>query len=443
MKKTIALLLALVLCASVCSCGFITDISLKQHAVALAHEAKEVNSYNDYYKDDDYKTFLGKIQSFYARLTDKLVAKYGQSENVVISPLSVYMALSLAIECAVGETRQEILDAVGVSYEDVNKYANKLYAFGNIEYKQMNIVGAPQTAALQQLTNSIWLDDKVEFVKDGVDKLASEYNCDVYQASFKNGEAERLINQYIESKSRGLLDGDVQFSPETYFVLMNTYYLKEIWNEYGDDLPFTTEPINFQNTDGSFKNTQLLQGYYNSGKEYDGDRFTSFFTTTDHNFKIYFFVPDEEWSVAQIFTEENIASVLTLKDWGSVDDENRLIHHTRVLFPEYEVDFSNNIEDVLKDELGINKLFDPDLCDMSNVSVEPVYCAGVVHKAALKVDKKGIEGAAVTVMPMCGAAGPGEYETVYHDFVVNRSFGFVITDSCGTVVFSGVINTLE
>ena len=100
MKKTVALLLIVVLCVSVCSCTEIIDWELNRHAVALADEAIKVSTYNDYYKDDGYRAFVDKITVFSAKLTDKLISKYGDSENIVISPLSVYMALALACECA-------------------------------------------------------------------------------------------------------------------------------------------------------------------------------------------------------------------------------------------------------------------------------------------------------------------------------------------------------
>ena len=45
-------------------------------------------------------------------------------------------------------------------------------------------------------------------------------------------------------------------------------------------------------------------------------------------------------------------------------------------------------------------------------------------------------------MPNAGAAGPGEYKEVYHDYIVDRAFGFVIIDSYGAVLFSGVINSI-
>ena len=81
MKKIIALLLVIVMCISVFACTAINDWKLKEHAVALADEKMEVNSYNDHYKDDEYQAFLEKLQAFAVRLTDKVTAKYGQSDN--------------------------------------------------------------------------------------------------------------------------------------------------------------------------------------------------------------------------------------------------------------------------------------------------------------------------------------------------------------------------
>ena len=112
-----------------------------------------------------------------------------------------------------------------------------------------------------------------------------------------------------------------------------------------------------------------------------------------------------------------------------------------VFFPEYKASFDGDLADILKNDFGINKLFDFAQCDLSNVSDEQLAYDGVIHKCSIDVKNKGIEGAAVTVMPMAGAAGPLEgYEEVYHDYIVDRAFGFIITDTYGTVIFSGVIN---
>ena len=67
-----------------------------------------------------------------------------------------------------------------------------------------------------------------------------------------------------------------------------------------------------------------------------------------------------------------------------------------------------------------------------------------IHKTKLKVDEVGIEGAAVTIMMMCESAAPSEdpIKYVYHDYIVDRSFGFILTDSKDITLFSGVVNKI-
>ena len=79
---------------------------------------------------------------------------------------------------------------------------------------------------------------------------------------------------------------------------------------------------------------------------------------------------------------------------------------------------------------------------MSNISDDVLYCDGVIHQTNLTVNKKGIEGAAVTIIPGAGAPGPSDYVDVYYDFIVDRSFGFTITNSNGFILFSGVVKNV-
>ena len=80
----------------------------------------------------------------------------------------------------------------------------------------------------------------------------------------------------------------------------------------------------------------------------------------------------------------------------------------------------------------------------SNVTDEQIACDGVIHKCSIEVTEKGIEGAAVTVMATYGSEHVfDKYEKVYHDYIVDRAFGFVLTDSYGAVLFSGVVNSVN
>ena len=56
-----------------------------------------------------YVNFLEKLKNFYADLSGKIYSTYKDKvENMYISPVSIYMALSLTIECSNNTTRQII-----------------------------------------------------------------------------------------------------------------------------------------------------------------------------------------------------------------------------------------------------------------------------------------------------------------------------------------------
>ena len=438
MKKFISLILAITMCLSLSSCAVNPD----DYSLAKADEATTVK-YTDA-KQDGYEEFLDKLDAFAAKLTYEVYADSDKQTNVCISPVSIYMALALATECANGETRDEILNAVGVTYDEVKNFTKVLYAFSNREYYYTNMMNDKKILAFEELANSIWVDREITLKEEGISNLASNYNCDLFSVSFKTGEGEKVINAYIKDKTHGIIDGDVELSPQTLITLINTFYLKEVWNADGDELNFTDKTYDFKNADGSVTNTKLLRGYYFEGNIYEGEGYTSFYTSTEHGFDIKFIVPTDGHTLEDVFTSENIYNINNLGDYGYIDEENKLLHHTRVFFPEYKASFDGDLAKILKNDFGINDLFDFERCDFSSVTDEQLACDGVIHKCSIDVNDKGIEGAAVTVMPMCGAAGPLDgYEKVYHDYIVDRAFGFIITDSYGSVLFSGVVNSVE
>ncbi len=438
MKRIISLILVLTMCLAITSCTVNPD----KYAVALAAKAMDVK-YSDA-KQEGYMEFIDKLDVFAAKLTYEVYADSNKQTNVCISPVSVYMALALATECSSGETRDEILDAVGVTYDEVKNFTKVLYAFSNREYYYTNMMNDRKILAFMELANSIWVDKDTTFKEDGINNLATNFNCDVFSVSFKTSEGEKAINAYIKEKTHGIIDGGINLSPETLITIINTFYLKEVWNEDGDELKFTDKAYDFKNADGSVTNTKLLRGYYFNGNIYEGEGYTSFYTRTEHGLDIKFIVPTDGHTLAEVFTADNIYNINNLGSYGYIDEENKLLHHTRVLFPEYKASFDDDLAKILRNDFGINSLFDFERCDFSNVTDEQVACGGVIHKCSIDVNKKGIEGAAVTVMPMAGAAGPLEgYEKVYHDYIVDRAFGFVITDSYGVVLFSGVVNSVN
>ncbi len=438
MKKLLSFVLVLSLCFAFSSCG----ANYKQYSLASAGAKVTVD--NKSFEREGYEAFIDKLDSFAAKLTYEVYSDGDMQSNVCISPVSVYMALAIATECASGETREELLNAVGVTYDEVQSFTKVLYSFSNRDFKYTDALGNKRTLAFEELANSIWADKDVVLKESGINNLSANYNCDLFGVDFKSSEGEEAINSYIKDKTHGIIDGGIELSPETLITIINTFYLKEVWNEDGDELQFTADTYDFENSDGSITRTKLLRGYYFSGNIYEGNGYTSFFTKTEHNFAIKFIVPTEGHTIEEVFTAENLYDINNVDDYGYIDEENKLLHHTRVFFPEYKASFDGDLAKILKEDFGVSKLFNVKECDFSSITDEKVACDAVIHKCSVEVNKKGIEGAAVTVMPMAGAAGPLEgYEDVYHDYIVDRAFGFVITDSYGAVLFSGVVNSVK
>ena len=114
MKKIISLVLVLVTCFACSSCS----VGYKQYSLAFAAEPIEVDLSDA--RKPEYVEFLDKLDAFAAKLTYEVYADSNKQTNICISPVSVYMALALATECSNGNTREQILNAVGVTYDEVS-----------------------------------------------------------------------------------------------------------------------------------------------------------------------------------------------------------------------------------------------------------------------------------------------------------------------------------
>ena len=352
------------------------------------------------------------------------------------------MAMSLAAVCAGGETREEILSALGLSY-------GELRAGFSAFYRSLTAEFTTNTGDLEgelALGNSIWLNEETAVNGDCIRTLSEDFFCYSYAADFlsDNRRANRAVRDFVKEQTRGMIDRDFALQTDTLFALINTLYLKDIWREYGKKLSFTAENYEFTECDGATRAQKLLVGNYAAGRVSENERYATFFARTYNGFRLQFILPKNGYSVDEVFTAASLAEAAAITDWGAVDEENRIRYYTRCLFPAFEASFDGEVKSLLQDAFGIRSLFDRDTCDLSSLSENRAYCSRVRHAAELKVNERGIEGAAVTVMtfPGAGDPGPDPYEDVFLDFVVDGAFGFILSDPYGVTLFSGVVNRL-
>ncbi|MDE5593476.1 MAG: hypothetical protein K2I75_06045, partial [Clostridiales bacterium] len=242
---------------------------------------------------DGYKAFKNEVENFAARFSAYSYEDYKKQDNFAVSPISVYMALALASECAGGDTRQEILNALGVTSEQLTTHFSTLYRSLEVEYKAENKV-----TGMLDLSNSIWVNEGTAVKQSCINSLSNDYYAYSYSADFEhnNAEANKAVRDFVSKQTKGLIDKDFNLSEETLFALINTVYLKTIWNTNGRDLPLSDEYYSFTAKDGSAKNTKLLEGGYIGGRAVDFDTFDTFYTRTLDGYKIKFILPKDGYT---------------------------------------------------------------------------------------------------------------------------------------------------
>lgn len=393
------------------------------------------------YMSDSFKDFRAKIKAFSTKLSDIFTKRFfDNNSNFVMSPLSIEMCLGLAMRSAGGQTRNEILTALDMDYETFN--ANYKLYFNYLYHSYKN--NMDYTTSQLLLTNSIWIDDDVTLKDSGLDALRDDYYCYSYDVDFdkNNAEANQAIKEFINYHTRGLINPDLQLSPQTLFVLMNILYIKDIWNDMGGDLRYAPSTYKFTNSDASISNKQLLDGYYVEGKPIVTDDYSCFYTETLNYYRLYFVKPNEGKNLKDVFNKDTMNYVLDKNNIVIKDDEKMEEYETKCYFPEFEVAGDYELSEIFHNDLGIESMFVPGRCNMSSLTDDDVYCSEIKHLTKLEVNKKGIEGAAVTYMAYAGATGPGPYTLVQDTFVVDKEFGFILTYN-DSVVFSGVVNNID
>ncbi|HBN12772.1 MAG TPA: hypothetical protein DD415_04065 [Clostridiales bacterium] len=409
------------------------EVTVKGECKLLGSPAAPVKTQ---YSSEGYAAFTAKVEKFAAKFAYNVLSDCDKTENYTVSPISVFMALGLAAECAGETVRAEILNALGVTYEELNEFYPVLFNSLNCESKGDN----GEIANVLKLTNSVWVNEGTQTMQECINKLSDNYYAWSYSADFanKNKEANQAVREFVKEQTRGLIDNDFGLDENTLFALINTLYLKTGWNYSGEDLEFTPDKYSFKNSDGTVTPLKLLTGNYEQGRALKESKFSAFTATTAGGYKLKFIKPDDGYTVQDVFTEENIAKVGAIKYYNSF--VNNKSYKTRCIFPEFKAKYQNDLIDLFKEKYGVTELF-----KFSDYTFFPLLgqrnsaCSTITHVTDLTVDKSGIEGAAVTLV---GGAEGAESKIVFEDFVLDRAFGFVITDSRDITLFSGVVNKI-
>lgn len=323
-------------------------------------------------------------------------------QNYMFSPFSIKAALAMAANGAEGETRREILDALGI--EDLDAFNDRIWylidRYSNNYYLTLSVA------------NSIWLNRDYPYAEDAefsdtfraiIEKM---YSGEV--GIVNNSNAVDTVNNWVEENTSGRIT-DIINSPDFLAALVNAVYFKGEWlfefkPEHNDFKTFTSR--DGSETELEFMNRTGYYGYY------------------ENNLVRMIAMPYKDM-------DTNIAMYIAIGAGRAVDLDRYIPEmestYVNLSIPKFKTEYSVELNDTLK-AIGIEKAFsefDAEFKNMVDNYPMNIYIDKVLHKTYIDVNEAGTEAAAATAVMMAGSGMPPEPI----DFIADEPFTYFIYDS--------------
>jgi serine protease inhibitor len=415
MKNVIAaVLIVFCICAMLDSCkkenGSFTE---KNQSISLPSEGSAVVTANNEFAFNFLQSTLS---------TDTV------ADNKLISPLSVYLALSMVYNgagTATADSMAKVLQLSGIDLGSLNSVCQSLVSQFPKE----------DNAVQLSIANSIWYAQNTYQPYDSfLHTTQTDYDATVQSINFKDPGSVNTINNWVAQKTNNKIPSVISsIDPSDLMFLINAIYFNGSWkyafntadtyndifhlgNGTSEKVPFMKQMIKLNlSYDSSFT---LLELPYGSGKSYS----------------MYIALPADTLqpisSFAAMMNADLLSKAISNMDSAGVDLE----------IPKWSCSYAiMNMSPELS-ALGMGVAF-TDAADFSKIydpSQVQVYISKAIHKTFINVSESGTQAAAATVIGIAYLTSNPSAPPVIkfnHPFLYS-----IIEKQTGTVMFMGIVN---
>ncbi len=359
-------------------------------------------------------------------LFNRIVAKSDPNDNVMISPLSVSMALSMAYNGASGDTRREMEQTLGFSGltpEEVNASHKAL----------LSALAKADSDVLLQVANAIYHHQTLQVKNDFISVNRNAYNAEISSLDFGKAASLDIINNWVSEKTAGKIPSILdQLNPDLMMVILNAVYFNGIWKSKFDQN--RTHELPFAFGDGSQRNVETMQLEssiaYQSGPLFSAVQLPY----GKGRFAMSVLLPSPGKTTADVRKEMSLAR------WNEWMKGFKETSNVVVQMPRFKFAWELQLNQTLK-AMGMAKPFIPRVANFTGISDgTDLFIDFVIHKTYVDVNENGTEAAAVTAVGMSTTSMPVD-QPVKTYFIADRPFLFAITEkSTGTILFIGEMN---
>lgn len=331
------------------------------------------------------KGFNGELVSF---MNESKLSE----ENYMVSPTSFKAALCLAEAGANGQTKDELLKAMGFENEEqMNDWYNMVYN-ATLDFETF------------QIANSVWTneDKGLEFKKEYIKKVTKDYSATA--GTTPGADLADAVNSWVNESTNGQIKEISKDLSQVNFVLANALYLKAGWlNEFSES---NTESGDFTTISGDTVTKEYMQ-------------------QTD-NFGYY---EEKGGKLVILPLDGGIRAAFVLGNISDMDKALREVEYVDVdvKLPKMDIEtaLSDNELITFLQQQGVESAF-LNSADFSGMCDKPILISDIIQKTKIKTDEEGLEAAAVTAIMMTESAMMVPEEREIKEFYATEPFKFLI-----------------
>ena len=343
-------------------------------------------------------------------------------QNVFLSPLSVFLGLSMIENGASGQVKIAMRRVLGLPLDATESAVNE-FAAGLLNNFRSN------GKAEFSIANALWADLDSAFVPEFVENCEKVYGATAQALDFRQPSAATTINQWISEKTQGHISEMIAPSAlaKLSAILANAIYFKGIFVERFP--PDFTRLKKFQLADGQSKRVQMMMNGGLANSYRCGEGFEVAIRRYENTDVALCMILPAQGKMPQDVLTEDVIHALFKPDEG---------FQLCLEMPKFTVNFNASLRASLS-RLGMGIAFEYPDADFSSLATPDFVLSESVHKTRLEVDEDGT--VALAAIYNYGAAGAACAPPVpTKTLIFNRPFAVLLLNTkTRTVVFGGVV----
>jgi len=339
-----------------------------------------------------------------------------ETDNLIVSPISINFALGMLANGANGETLDEILSVIDMS-------ADNLSQLNSLNARLLTELPKANSKVTLSIANSVWFSPDFNIKESFISSTGESYNADIKKIDLSSKVVMDEINRWVSNNTGKMIPHLLESPLNSKWALINAVYFNAPWV---DKFKLAGKgAYKFNNADGSVSKPDfMVANHYEYSATED---FTAFqINYNSNNFCMQLFIPENESNAA-----------LTTEIINAFNAEFSLPARQipELIIPKFNVEFTRSVSQDLE-MLGLKKALGDD-ADFSAMCNGNTSVGSIIHSAKISVDENGTEAAAATTITGPTSSAP---PTIY---IIDKPFYFLIKEkTSNSTLFIGKINNL-